>query len=316
MSATTAVRPPPLLGSLRRRACPVCGNEDDRSVVFETHVDEARIDAMSYSSRKLPEFMNLRMVRCPCCELLYAPDVPNDEFLATAYRDTGYESAEEAEFAAESYAAGLARVIGHVPDRDAALEIGSGNGAFLSHLKAAGFRRVVGIEPSVQAVASAPVDVRGWIRLEPFDAARHQPGEYSLVVAFQTLEHIEQPFAFLQSAALLLKPGGVAMVVSHNWRHWLMRLLGRRSPIVDIEHLQLFSPMSLRHAFAAAGFAGSHVVPFRNRYPLHYWARLLPIPDAPKHRLLHSLRRGVARPLGALEIEMTVGNMMGWAWKP
>ncbi len=46
------------------------------------------------------------------------------------------------------------------------------------------------------------------------------------------------------------------MMVSHNYRHPLMRLLGARSPIIDIEHLQVFSPSEPRSSRSSArGFA-------------------------------------------------------------
>ena len=48
------------------------------------------------------------------------------------------------------------------------------------------------------------------------------------------------------------------MLVSHNYRHWLMRLLGARSPIIDIEHLQIFSPASLAVALGAPASRGAN----------------------------------------------------------
>ena len=85
------------------------------------------------------------------------------------------------------------------------------------------------------------------------------------------------------------------MTVSHNYRHWLMRLLGARSPIIDIEHLQVFSPASLRTALERAGFKDAQIRPFANRYPLHYWVRLAPIPQPLKRPLHARLRRGGGR---------------------
>ena len=68
-----------------------------------------------------------------------------------------------------------------------------------------------------------------------------------------------EPLALLASARALLKPGGLLMMVSHDYRHPLMRLLGARAPIIDIEHLQVFSRASLAFALERAGFArGAH----------------------------------------------------------
>jgi SAM-dependent methyltransferase len=305
-----------LLHHLNVRPCPVCGSTDDAHELYPQRIDPARIDGMSYASRKEPEYMSLRMVVCPTCELLYAPRIPSAAFLARAYADTGYDSDAEARYAAASYAEALAGCMGRLPDRASALEVGAGNGALLLHLRALGFERLIGIEPSRDAAQSAAPDLRDLIRVESFDPARLPKAHFSLIIANQTLEHIDEPYEFLAAARLLLKPGGAVMIVSHNYRHWLMRLLGARSPIIDIEHLQVFSPSSLSYALQRAGFPAPDIGPFANRYPLHYWTRLLPIPRMLKRPLQARLRSGGERGIGGLMLRASVGNMLAWAHAP
>ena len=301
------------LANLALRPCPVCGSTDEADEMYPQRLDLSRVDAMSYSSRKEPEYMSLRMVVCPGCELLYAPRVPSSSFLAGAYAETEYDSDAEARYAAASYAESLHGLLERLPDRDSALEIGAGNGSFLAHLRQMGFAQVTGIEPSRNAANAATPDLRPLIRIESFDAAKLPHAHFSLIVANQTLEHVEDPYRLLSAIRSLLKPGGAVMIVSHNYRHWLMRLMGARSPIVDIEHLQVFSPGSLTSALVRTGFAVPEVKPFKNRYPLHYWVRLLPLPRGIK-RPLHTWLRGRAGGwLGGAEIRLSVGNMLAWA---
>ena len=295
------------------RPCPVCGNTDDTHELYPQRIDLARLDGMSYASRKEPEYMSLRMVVCPGCDLLYAPRVPSRSFLENAYAETEYDSDLEARYAAASYAESLRGLLGRLPGRDSVLEIGSGNGAFLAHLRAMGFDRVTGIEPSSQAANAAAPELRPLIRVESFDPARLPQAAFSLVVANQTLEHVENPYRLLAELRGLLKPGGAVMIVSHNYRHWLMRLMGARSPIVDIEHLQIFSPGSLTQALIRTGFEAPRVEAFQNRYPLHYWLRLAPMPRAMKRGLHTWLRSGGGSWLGGAGIRASVGNMLAWA---
>jgi SAM-dependent methyltransferase len=301
------------LGDLALRPCPVCGNTDERHEMYPQRLDSSRLDGMSYASRKEPEFMSLRMVVCPGCDLLYAPRVPSGAFLDSAYAETQYDSDLEARYAAASYAESLRGVLERLPDRESALEIGAGNGAFLSHLRQMGFARVTGIEPSSSAANAAPPELRPAIRVESFDAGKLPQAAFSLVIANQTLEHVGEPYRLVAAIRGLLKPGGAVMIVSHNYRHWLMRLMGARSPIIDIEHLQIFSPGSLATALTRAGFDTPRIRAFKNRYPLHYWVRLLPLPR-PIKRPLHSWLRGSAA--GSLCVSMTVGNMFAWASVP
>jgi SAM-dependent methyltransferase len=291
----------------------VCGNTDDSHERFAERIDRRRITALSYASRKEPEFMTLRMVVCPGCGLLYAPRVPDSNELAHAYGETGYDSPTEARHAAASYAEALRGRLGGLPgDRGAALEIGTGNGALLGHLRAMGFTEVIGIEPSRAAADSAEPTVRPLIRVESFHAASLPRAHFSLIVANQTLEHVPNPDELLKAARGLLRPGGALMIVSHDYRHPLMRLLGARSPIIDLEHLQVFSRASLQFALKRAGFETVEIGPFANRYPLHYWARLMPIPRTIKGPLHAWLRRGEERGLGGLMIKARVGNMVAW----
>jgi SAM-dependent methyltransferase len=304
-----------LLETLTARACPVCGSTDDSQERFSERIDPARLGALSYSSRKEPEYMRLRLVICPSCELLYAPRIPDRERLARAYEATGYEGAEEAGYAAASYAEAIRRRLRDFPEARSALEIGTGNGALLKHLRALGFAQAIGIEPSIEAVRAAEPEVAPLIRVESFDPARLPIAEFSLVIANQTLEHVAEPLSLLGAARALLRPGGALMIVSHDYRHPLMRLLGARSPIIDIEHLQLFSRRSLRRALEQAGFTAIDVGPFANRYPLHYWLRLAPLPRILKRVLHASLRQGEGwgGRVGRLTLRASVGNMIAWA---
>jgi SAM-dependent methyltransferase len=165
--------------------------------------------------------------------------------------------------------------------------------------------------PSRAAAQAAAPAVRPWIRIESFDAARFPAAHFTLIIANQTLEHVRDPRGLLAAARALLKPGGALLTVSHNYRHWLMRLLGARSPIIDVEHLQLFSPASLAFALARAGFVDCEIRPFANRYPLDYWLRLAPLPRWVKRPWYGWLRRRTGG--GHWMLRASVGNMLAWA---
>ena len=107
-------------------------------------------------------------------------------------------------------------------------------------------------------------------------------------------------------AKRLLKPGGVFLAVTHNRLGLVNRLLGRRSPIWDVEHLQLFCPSTLARLLAKAGFEHVRVVPFANTYPLRYWLKLAPMPNGMKQWLIRHPSK-----LLDLPVRLRVGNMLG-----
>ena len=122
-----------------------------------------------------------------------------------------------------------------------------------------------------------------------FDPHDFVADSLSLVTCFQTIEHVDHPLRLCQAAFHLLRPGGALLVIGHNRRSLSARVLGRRSPIFDIEHLQLFSPRSLLNLLEAAGYRDVRVTRVINRYPLSYWARLFPMPFRIKSRLIRLL---------------------------
>ncbi|MGB7589458.1 MAG: class I SAM-dependent methyltransferase, partial [Solirubrobacterales bacterium] len=239
----------------------------------------------------------------------YASPVPSPEALARAYDAAAFDSAEEARYAAATYAQELGDAIASLPERRGALDIGTGEGAFLAELLELGFADVGGVEPSRAPIEAADPAVAQLIEHGVFRPDIRQPGSLSLVTCFQTIEHVPDPAALVRDAAALLRPGGVLALVCHNRRAPVNRLLGMRSPIVDIEHMQLFSPRSVEELLHRAGLRDVTRHRIRNRYPLRYWARLLPLPERSQALLASGLERGG---LGARPLSLGVGNMLAW----
>jgi SAM-dependent methyltransferase len=297
---------------MRSRACPVCGSDHNSRVYADARFDPDKLDEFAFASRKLPEYMHYRLNECSRCDSLYCSPLPTREALHGAYAEAAFDSGEEARYASQSYAALLPGIERQLGDKRGALDIGTGDGAFLEQLEQHGFTDIVGVEPSAAPVAQAKPHIRERIRQAPFDAGEFQPGSFSLVSCFQTLEHVDDPQSLCRSAFSLLREGGALFVVSHNRRALSARLLGRKSPIFDIEHLQLFSPRSIRYALERAGFQDIEVHTVVNRYPLHYWLKLMPFPPALKSQALKRLN---GTRLGKLPVQLAAGNFAAVAFK-
>ena len=291
---------------LAPRSCPVCGSGDESRLFAEPRFDAEQLNGFAFASRKVPEYMRHRLVECPVCDLVYATPLPDRESLARAYREAEFDSADEARYAARTYARALPKLIRSLPDRVGALDVGTGDGAFLEHLLIHGFTEVAGVEPSAAPIASARDDVRPLIRQDIFRPEDFAPERLALLTCFQTIEHVDDPLAFARGAFALLKPGGALSLVCHNRRGLLNRALGMKSPIMDIEHMQLFSPPSARALLERAGFADVSIRPIMNIYPLSYWLRLAPLPGFLKRSALGFCRRSG---VGRLPVPMAVGNL-------
>ncbi len=195
---------------------------------------------------------------------------------------------------------------------DGALDIGTGDGAFLERLLEQGFTNVKGVEPSEAPINSAKPRIKPLIVPGLFKPESFVEGSFSLVTSFQTLEHVETPKEVLEAALRLLKPGGAFVTVSHNFRSLSARMMGSKSPIYDIEHLQLFSLKSMGVLLEQCGFSEVVVRSTANTYPLHYWLKMVPISRPAKKELIGFFK---ATKIGYILVSVHAGNMLAIGFK-
>jgi SAM-dependent methyltransferase len=169
------------------------------------------------------------------------------------------------------------------------------------------------VEPSAAPINRASPRTRALIHHGAFGPDLREPTSLSLVTCFQTIEHLRDPIAVCRQAVEMLRPGGALLLVAHNRRALSARVLGERSPIYDVEHLQLFSPASGRTLLRRAGLVDITSRSIINRYPTSYWARLFPLPPPAKDRLTAMLGRRV---LGRVLIPLPAGNMAVFGFRP
>jgi 2-polyprenyl-3-methyl-5-hydroxy-6-metoxy-1,4-benzoquinol methylase len=295
-----------------RRACPLCGGED-AEVLAEATIDERKLTASAFASRKVPEYMHSRMVECNLCGMLYANPVLRQENLADAYKDASFDSSVESRLAAVTYRALLEPHLGPLPSRTSALDIGAGDGAFIEELLMLGFTNVVGVEPSEAPIEAAKPAIRTHLKCGIFAAEQFPADSLDLITCFQVIEHVWDPVKMTSDALALLKPGGMFFIVAHNRRAFSARIMGTKSPIFDIEHLQLFDKPTGAALLRNAGFDSVKVCSVRNKYPVDYWIKLFPLPTA-----LKSAARGMAKTsgIGNLLLSIPAGNLAVVGRKP
>jgi len=76
-----------------------------------------------------------------------------------------------------------------------------------------------------------------------------------VVSAFDLIEHVPDPLAFLRRCAHRLKPGGVLLISTPDTGHFLRPLMRSRWPMLQpMQHLFLFSRSALDRALRTEGF--------------------------------------------------------------
>ncbi len=266
-----------------------------------------------FSARRLPDRVHYRMVTCNTCGLVRSDPVASDDLLARLYAESSFNYSNEIRSIQVTYARALGWLEQHIPRRDSLLEVGCGNGFFLQQARQRGWSSVRGVEPSADAVAHAPPELAGVIVEDVMRAGLFPPDSFDAVCLFQVLDHIPDPVDLLRECLVVLQPGGHILALNHNVCGWYTRLLGERSPIVDIEHTYLYSPSTMHSIFDKAGFVDARVRSVWNTCSLAYLAQLGPFPAGIKAVLLRGLRTSAAR---RIRVKVPLGNLCLMARKP
>jgi len=301
------------LPEMRTTRCAICDREGDAAERWPATFDPEAFSARVFSARRMPDRVHYRMVTCDICGLVRSDPVAADDLLAALYASSSFDYGQEVESIQATYGRALGWLQARSACREALLEIGCGNGFFLEQARRQGWREVRGVEPSADAVAKAPPELDGAIVQDVMRAGLFAPESFDAVCLFQVLDHISNPVELLEECLAVLRGGGHVLALNHNVSAWSARVLGERSPIVDIEHTYLYSPTTMRRLFAKAGFADPQVHSVRNTYSLAYLTQLVPLPAGLKSRLLPALRASAA---GRIRVTVPLGNLCLIARKP
>lgn len=285
--------------------CAICGTEGNAAELYPATVARAALDATIFSARRPPDDIHWRMVRCLACGLVRAdPVLPADQ-LARFYAESVFDE-QEVPAVRFTYRRALAELDAHGARRSALLEIGAGSGFALEEARALGYRRTVGVEPSAQAAARAAVKPGIEMVNDVMRAGLFAAESFDVVCLFQTLDHLPDPAAVLDEAWRVLRPGGLILAFNHDVGSLSARIMGERSPIIDVEHTYLFDASTMRRLFASRGFDVLAVGPARNLVSLRYLVHLLPL----RGRMRRAARTLVgASRLGGARLWLPLGNL-------
>lgn len=290
--------------------CLRCGSNSHARVKFPCSFVTEELGPHTFSARRTTEHFHYRILECGECGQVYSSPVLPPDRLADLYRHSKLTYAQETPDIAQTYLRYLRRNSHLLTKTERALEIGCGSGFFLKELVRFGFNKVVGVEPSEDAVAQAG-DLQDHIHCCFFEQAPLDDASFDLICCFQTLDHLLNPLDVLRRCLSLLRPGGLLYLVVHNERALQASLFGEKSPIYDVEHVYLFNPETLSGLCEKAGFQPQRVFGVHNTYPLEYWLRMAPIP-AKKFFQRASQILG----LDHLRLTIPAGNLGLFAIKP
>jgi 2-polyprenyl-3-methyl-5-hydroxy-6-metoxy-1,4-benzoquinol methylase len=199
------------------------------------------------------------VVVCEACGFGYADGLPAqtafDEYYARMSKyEYEHQSGREAGFEEQRFPAAAEFIHSAAPDlRARVLDVGCSNGGLLKALTDLGYSRVLGLDPS-PACAQAARRLHGLrVLTGTLSAPPEDIGRHDLLLLSAVLEHVRDLKEALAQVRGVLEPGGLLYVEAPD----VTRFGGSPdAPFQEfsVEHINYFSPRSLRNLLRSAGF--------------------------------------------------------------
>lgn len=296
--------------------CAICQTVGNSALVYKPNFSGETIDEQAFSARRFyDKKIHFRIVRCLSCGLLRSDPIASSRFIETLYEKSKFQYGEQTQNLNTTYGAYLLRTVPYAPSREALLDIGCGSGFFLEKALQLGFKNVYGVEPSEDAIHKASPHIQPHILHGFFNGNMYnQEKLFDVICMFQVLEHFLDPDKVIKDCFNVLKPGGCVLAINHDVHALVTRLLGKTSPVIDIEHMYFFDKKTTRLLFERNGFVVRDIFSVTNTHALGYLLSLIPL----KPIWLKDALLGVAKKLhiDTLPIAIPIGNMGIIAQKP
>lgn len=231
------------------RPCPVCRSAEKKL-----------LHRQSFSGFSTGTFLHeYDVCACSSCGFLYADRLPSEEAFDTYYAEMskwefldngGRESAEDQ----ARFAATVQAIESLAGDRSArVLDVGCATGGMLATLKRAGYRNLLGLDPSPQAARLANKNYGIEVSTGDVKAIPRLPGKFEVITILGVLEHIPDPRRTLRDLRAALAPQGLLYVSVPDATRFAEYM---DSPYqqYSTEHIMYFTPASLDNLVGSCGF--------------------------------------------------------------
>ena len=267
-----------------KKICPICDTDHHSEKVYNENLP-SKLEEINFSGRKKPDGYHYEMVRCKKCSLLYASSTYEVEITDKLYESSNFPYNNELDGLKKTYGNCLKYIENLISKKESFLEIGCGNGFLLEEAIRQGWKNVIGVEPSFEAINQAEPNIMQKIIHSTFKSNSFKKNSYDLVFFAMVLEHVPDVNEFLSEIFQILSPGGVVIVICHDERHLLSRLLKNKHPIINDEHNYVFGKKTLKKIFLKHQFKNIDINNLKNYYSVDYWFNMIP---APKIIKIHS----------------------------
>lgn len=235
---------------------PWCPDETVRCV-YRGRIREAKFGSQTAETFEVGEIESAR--------LGFLHPFPHIEYANDTYRTAVNDNATVEQYFklhAEQQPGYLALFKHHLRPQMVVADCGCGGGALLDLVKIETQGRTVAIEPFVgyhQSLRQRGHEVHATTEVAVAAGGR---ASVDLALSFHVIEHVLNPVSYLKSIRQLVRPGGLAVILTPNWDDILMKLDPERmAPFFYRRvHNYYFTAQALRWVASMAGWASSEEI--------------------------------------------------------
>ena len=254
---------------------------------------------------------------CPVCETLFQHPMPTIQQMH-AYVEQEYASGVYTDYVAAAdlkaltFATRARRIAAR--GRGRLLDVGASAGFFVEQALNAGFD-AYGVELSTEAVSSAPSRVRERLTVGDVNAlSLEQTAPFDVVTAFDLIEHVFDPVAFLEEIRRIARPGALLVITTPDAGHLLRHVLRARWPMFQpMQHTVLFSRRGLRLALTKAGYTDVEIGPATKTLTADYLAGQVQMYLPVAVKAYRAVSKALPEKLRTAPVNVNIGELMAFA---
>jgi len=234
----------------RSRHCPVCQSSESKFLF--------RQEFSAFSEGGL--LTGYDLVVCQPCGFAYANGIPSRKCFDHYYSEMSkYEQAQrdgELSKIDKLRFSQIADLLApNIRNSASILDIGCATAGLLAELKRRGFSKLLGLDPSKNCAAVARSLYGIEVKTLTINDLPNTKDTFDVVILIGVLEHLPELDSALQAVKGVLKEGSLIYVEvpdASRYQAWF----SAPYQFISIEHVNYFSPRSLRNFFARQGFDG------------------------------------------------------------
>lgn len=232
------------------RVCPVCKEDNKDLLFFQQFIEIAEASLLA----------GYNVVVCRNCGFCFADHIPDQAAFDRYYHEMSkYEhqdhSGQPSEFEMRQFPALVQFIQKYIPDPQVRiLEIGCANGGLLNALKQAGYRNVLGVDPSPLCARNAERLYKIRVLTSALSDLKIGLGQFDFIILVAVLEHIKDLADAVTKLSDLLAPNGKLYIEVPDATRFTS---SPDAPFQEfsIEHINFFSPNSLSNLMGTFGFS-------------------------------------------------------------